>query len=109
MERVLDDFLLAFVALLSIINPVGLVFVFREMTVWAAASERKALSSRIAVYALAAMMVAVVLQVEGSKIAEILYYPIAGLAWLPPAMWLVKWMQHPDVLPPDAGARDARS
>lgn len=56
MERVLDDFLLAFVALLSIINPVGLVFVFREMTVWAAASERKALSSRIAVYALAVML-----------------------------------------------------
>lgn len=63
----------------------------------------------LAVYALAAMMVAVVLQVEGSKLAEILYYPIAGLAWLPPAMWLVKWMQRPDDVPPAAGAHDARS
>lgn len=53
----------------------------------------------LAVYALAAMMVAVVLQVSGSKLAELVYYPIAGLAWLPPAMWLVKWMQRPDAAP----------
>lgn len=60
----------------------------------------------LALYALAAMMVAVVLQVSGSKLAELLYYPIAGLAWLPPAMWLVKWMQRPDDAPP-AAARAA--
>jgi hypothetical protein len=51
----------------------------------------------LAVYALAAMMVAVVLQVSASKLAEIVYYPLAGLLWLPPAMWVVKWMQRPDV------------
>lgn len=61
----------------------------------------------LAVYALAAMMVAVVLQVGGSKLAELLYYPIAGLAWLPPAMWLVKWMQRPDEIPPGSGPRAA--
>ncbi|AHB50360.1 hypothetical protein W911_14770 [Hyphomicrobium nitrativorans NL23] len=61
----------------------------------------------LAVYALAAMMVAVVLQVGGSKLAEILYYPIAGLAWLPPAMWLIKWMQRPDANPPGSGPRAA--
>ena len=61
----------------------------------------------LAVYALAAMMVAMVLQVGGSKLAEILYYPVAGLAWLPPAMWLVRWMQRPDASPPAPPPRGA--
>jgi hypothetical protein len=56
-----------------------------------------ALLAFVAVYALAAMMVAVVLQVNGSKLAELIYYPVAGLLWVLPAMWLVKWMQSPDV------------
>ncbi|HYD15167.1 MAG TPA: DUF2842 domain-containing protein [Hyphomicrobium sp.] len=51
----------------------------------------------LAVYALAAMMAAIVLQVGGSKVAELIYYPVAGLLWVLPAMWLVKWMQRPDV------------
>lgn len=50
----------------------------------------------LTVYALAAMMVAIVLQVSASKLVELLYYPIAGLLWVLPAMWLVKWMQRPD-------------
>lgn len=50
----------------------------------------------LALYALAAMMVAIALQVNGSKLAEIIYYPVAGLLWVLPAMWLVKWMQRPD-------------
>ncbi|MDQ8697738.1 DUF2842 domain-containing protein [Hyphomicrobium sp. LHD-15] len=50
----------------------------------------------LTVYALAAMMVAIVMQVGASKVAELVYYPVAGLLWLPPAMWLVKWMQRPD-------------
>lgn len=62
----------------------------------------------LAVYALAAMMVAVVLQVSGSKLAELVYYPIAGLAWLPPAMWLVKWMQRPDAVPEPSETPRAR-
>ncbi len=50
----------------------------------------------LAFYALAAMMVAIVLQVSASKAAELIYYPVAGLLWVLPAMWLVKWMQRPD-------------
>jgi hypothetical protein len=50
----------------------------------------------LTVYALAAMMVAIMMQVGASKVAELVYYPVAGLLWLPPAMWLVKWMQRPD-------------
>lgn len=50
----------------------------------------------LAVYALAAMMVAVVLQVSASKVVELIYYPVAGLLWVLPAMWLVRWMQRPD-------------
>jgi multiple antibiotic resistance protein len=47
-----DDFLLVLAALLSIINPLGLAFVFREMTVWATPSERTQLARRIGLYAL---------------------------------------------------------
>lgn len=55
----------------------------------------------LALYALAAMMVAIALQVNASKLAELVYYPVAGLLWVLPAMWLVKWMQRPDApLPP---------
>lgn len=50
----------------------------------------------LAVYALAAMMVAIALQVNASKLAELIYYPVAGLLWVLPAMWLVRWMQRPD-------------
>lgn len=50
----------------------------------------------IALYALVAMLVAVVLQVNGSKAAELVYYVVAGLLWVVPAAWLVKWMQKPD-------------
>lgn len=50
----------------------------------------------LAVYALIAMLVAVTLQVNGSKVAELVYYAVAGLLWVLPAAWLIKWMQQPD-------------
>lgn len=50
----------------------------------------------LTVYALAAMLVAVALQVNASKLAEVLYYVIAGLAWTIPAGAIVWWMQQPD-------------
>lgn len=50
----------------------------------------------LALYALAAMMVAITLQVNASKLVELIYYPVAGLLWVLPAMWLIKWMQRPD-------------
>jgi len=53
----------------------------------------------LAVYALAAMLVAAALQVSASKAAEVVYYPVAGLLWVLPAMWLVRWMQRSDPEP----------
>lgn len=50
----------------------------------------------LTVYALAAMMMAIMLQVNASKLVELIYYPVAGLLWVLPAMWLIKWMQRPD-------------
>lgn len=50
----------------------------------------------LAAYSLVAMLVAVVLQVNGSKLAELTYYVVAGVLWVVPAGWLVKWMQKPD-------------
>lgn len=49
------------------------------------------------VYALAAMMVAVVLQVnEASKLIELIYYFVAGLLWVIPAGLVIRWMSRPD-------------
>jgi hypothetical protein len=47
----------------------------------------------LSVYALLAMVAAVILQVNASKVVELLYYVIAGLLWVLPAGWLIKWMQ----------------
>ena len=50
----------------------------------------------IVIYAFIAMMAAIALQVNASKIVEVIYYFVAGLAWLPPAAWIIWWMQRPD-------------
>lgn len=51
----------------------------------------------IAVYALLAMAVAMILQVNNaSKFVELLYYIFAGLLWVLPAGLLIAWMQKPD-------------
>ncbi len=50
----------------------------------------------LAIYALAAMLVAVALQVNATKTVELLYYVVAGLAWVIPAGAIIKWMQKPD-------------
>lgn len=50
----------------------------------------------LALYALLAMMVAVVLQVSESKWIELAFYVIAGLSWVVPAGLLVSWMSRPD-------------
>lgn len=48
----------------------------------------------IAVYSLAAMLAAVILQVnEANKSIELLYYVVAGLLWVLPAGVIIKWMQ----------------
>jgi multiple antibiotic resistance protein len=50
------DFSLAFASLVAIINPLGLAFVFRRLTIWATPSERAKLSTRIALYAVAVIL-----------------------------------------------------
>lgn len=47
------------------------------------------------VYALLAMVAAIILQVNASKLTELLYYVIAGLAWVLPAGWLISWILKP--------------
>ena len=49
----------------------------------------------LTVYALLAMVAAMVLQVNASKWVEVLYYVVAGLAWTIPAGVIVWWMQRP--------------
>lgn len=50
----------------------------------------------LSVYALLAMAAAVILQVNATKVVELAYYIVAGLAWVIPAGAIVKWMQKPD-------------
>ena len=51
----------------------------------------------IAIYAVIAVGVAIVLQVQNaSKFTELIYYAVAGLLWVLPAGLLISWMQKPD-------------
>jgi hypothetical protein len=47
----------------------------------------------VLVYSLAAMMVAIALQVNASKFVEMAYYVVAGLIWVIPAGAIIWWMQ----------------
>jgi hypothetical protein len=48
----------------------------------------------IAIYSLLAMAAAIILQVnEANKTVELIYYVAAGLLWVLPAGWIIKWMQ----------------
>lgn len=49
-HRVGTEFLLGFVTLLSIINPLGISFVFFDMSHWLSQAERTSLARRISVY-----------------------------------------------------------
>jgi len=53
--------------------------------------------SFLTIYCLVAMMIgnAIVVRNVGG-LAEAAFFLLAGLAWLPPAMLLVRWMQRPD-------------
>lgn len=55
-----------------------------------------ALLALVIVYSLAAMMVAIALQVNASKFVEVMYYVVAGLAWVIPAGAIIWWMQKED-------------
>jgi len=44
------------------------------------------------IYAFLAMGVAMALQINDSRLAELVYYVVAGTVWVLPAAWLVSWM-----------------
>jgi hypothetical protein len=51
------------------------------------------------VYALAVMVAASAVLPGGSKIVELAFYAVAGVAWVLPAAYLIKWMY---AVPPEA-------
>ena len=50
----------------------------------------------LAVYAVVAMAFGAAQIVGASYIAQVIYFCVAGLAWVLPAGLLVRWMQRPD-------------
>jgi Protein of unknown function (DUF2842) len=51
----------------------------------------------VIIYTFLALAVAVVLQVrEANGFVEVVFYIVAGLAWVLPAGFIVSWMQRPD-------------
>lgn len=48
----------------------------------------------IIVYVLLAMVVAAMVLPRAGRIAEFVYYAIAGLAWVPPAGLIIQWMHR---------------
>ncbi|MEZ5856225.1 MAG: DUF2842 domain-containing protein [Hyphomicrobiaceae bacterium] len=44
------------------------------------------------VYVLAAVALAAAMLPHGSGLVQFLYYAIAGLAWVPPAGLIIRWM-----------------
>lgn len=61
-------------------------------------------------YALALMALAQPVLNGASKIAEAIFYCVAGLAWVPPMMVIIRWMEgrpvKPGVTPRSNGGRD---
>ena len=48
-------------------------------------------------YALIMMAVGGIMVLGRGVALEMPFYLIAGLGWLPVAMWIIKWMSKPDV------------
>lgn len=46
----------------------------------------------LVIYVLAAMGVAIALQVNASRLTELAYCVLAGTLWVPVAGWLISWM-----------------
>lgn len=50
----------------------------------------------LAIYAVVALAIAAILQVNAGRVAEWIFYVVAGLAWVPGAAWIVSWMHRSD-------------
>jgi len=49
----------------------------------------------VCVYSLLAMVVAVMLLPDESRVVQMAYYVVAGLAWVVPAGMIIRWMERP--------------
>jgi hypothetical protein len=50
----------------------------------------------VVIWALVAMALAQSPAIKANGLIEVIYYVVAGLAWVLPAMPLVRWMSRPD-------------
>ena len=50
----------------------------------------------VVTWALIAMALAQAPAIKANGLIEVIYYVVAGLAWVLPAMPLVRWMSRPD-------------
>jgi Protein of unknown function (DUF2842) len=50
----------------------------------------------VVTWALVAMALAQAPMIKANGVIEVIYYVVAGLAWVLPAMPLVRWMSRPD-------------
>jgi hypothetical protein len=55
-----------------------------------------ALIALVVSWALLAMAIAQLPAIKANGLVEVIYYVVAGLGWVLPAMPLVKWMSRPD-------------
>ena len=51
------------------------------------------------VYSLIVMLAAAAVLPDGGKVVELIFYAVAGIAWILPAGYLIKWMY---ATPPEA-------
>ena len=59
-----------------------------------------ALIALVSVWSLFAMALAQSVLTDINGFVAAIYYVIAGLGWVLPAMWLIKWMAKPDETKP---------
>ena len=52
----------------------------------------------VVTWALVAMALAQSPAIKGHGVIEVIYYVVAGLGWVLPAMPLVKWMSRPNIV-----------
>ena len=50
----------------------------------------------VSIYALGAMLGAMAILPGAPAFGQAIYYAVAGLAWIVPAAFLIKWMAKPD-------------
>jgi len=50
----------------------------------------------VTVWALLAMAFAQAPAISGNAIAALIYYAVAGMGWVLPAMPIIRWMSRPD-------------